>query len=270
MRSFVSSLMMACLLSGAESHGNQMHEHMTSAEIDATFAKIQDSLDVIMKPNFALVFRVNSKPGSWTSHEDADEIWMVRRGSAQLSLGESESSAKMIQIGGGDVVNVPRTKGYQIHNTGRLEYMAIRIFPTERHARGTSSQGFGQRSMPDVVTNAHIDQVIAESDKNQPLHSHGAFSMNMVIYKGAPGPYEAHAGYDQIYFVRLGSAKAKLDGFIENPKEPQPGEIRGTGVTGAREYSMAAGDILFVPRNTAHFMDPGLGKYSYLLAHIRD
>jgi mannose-6-phosphate isomerase-like protein (cupin superfamily) len=243
---------------------------MTSAEIDAAFAKIQDSLDVIMKPNFALVFRVSSKPGPWITHEDADEIWMVRRGSAKLSLGESQSNATVIQIGGGDVVNVPRTKGYQLSSAGRLEYMAIRSFPTERHSRGTGAQGGGGRSMPDVVTKAHIDQVIAESDKNQPLHSRGAFSMNIVIYKGAPGPYEAHAGYDQIYFVRLGSAKAKLDGLIENASEPQPGEIRGTGVVGAREYNMGAGDILFVPRNTAHFMDPGLGKYSYLLAHFRD
>lgn len=262
-------------LGGAEIRGNQIQEHMKSADIDATFAKIQDSLSVIMKPNFALLFRVSTgKSGAWTTHEDADELWIVRHGSAKLSLGESPADAKHFDIHGGDVVNVPRTKGYQIDaGADRLEYVALRIFPTERHLRGADQPGRGGgggRPMPDVVTGAEIDRTIASADKNQPLHTKGAFSMNIVIYKGAPGPYEAHAGYDQIYFVRLGSAKARVDGVIVDPREAQPGETRGTGMIGAREYTMEPGDILFVPRNTAHFMDPGLGKYSYLLGHVRD
>jgi len=268
-------LLAAWFARSAEIRGNQIQEHMKSADIDATFAKIQDSLDVIMKPNFALVFRVSTgKAGPWTTHEDADEIWLVRHGSAKLSLGESSAEAKHVEIRGGDVVNVPRTKGYQIDaGASRLEYVALRIFPTERHLRGAQQPGGGGgrgRPMPDVVTSAEIDRTIANASANQPLHSNGAFMMNIVIYKGAPGPYEVHAGYDQIYFVRLGTAKAKIDGVIVDPREPQQGETRGTGIIGAREYTMEPGDILFVPRNTAHFMDPGLGKYSYLLGHVRD
>ena len=153
----------------------------------------------------------------------------------------------------------------------------IRTFPTQRHLRGAEPAGQGGRGAPAplapdvVIPKGKIDGLVADNNKNQPmLSSRGAFSMNMPIYAGAPGPYEKHAAYDQIYFVRFGSAKAKLDGYILNPTEPQFGEIRGTGVLGAREYTLAPGDILFVPRNTSHFMDPGNLKFAYLLAHIRD
>jgi mannose-6-phosphate isomerase-like protein (cupin superfamily) len=281
-------LLAAWSVSGGEIRSGTIHELMKSADIDATFVKIQDSLDVVMKPNFALVFRVSAgKAGAWRIPEDADELWVVRRGAAKLSVGESASGAKHYNIGAGDVVKVPRTKGYQIDpGAGRLEYVVIRTFPTERHLRGAEpaagrgrgaalpgqGQGRGERGpqMDDVATKADIDNAIANSDRNLPLTSMGAFSMNIPIYKGAPGPYEAHASYDQIYFVRLGSAHAKLDGIIVDAREAQPGEIRGTGVTGAREYTMGVGDILVVPRNTPHFMDPVTNKYSYLLAHIRD
>jgi mannose-6-phosphate isomerase-like protein (cupin superfamily) len=91
-----------------------------------------------------------------------------------------------------------------------------------------------------------------------------------VIYNGAPGPWEAHRAADQVYVVRLGSARGQLDGYIVNPTEETPGEIRGTGMTGAREFTINAGDILSVPRNTAHYMVPTNGKFGYLLVTVRD
>ncbi len=93
--------------------------------------------------------------------------------------------------------------------------------------------------------------------------------MNHVIYVGAPGPYEVHSYIDDIYFVRLGTAVARVDGHLVNPTEVSPGEVRGTGAFGFREYKIGVGDILSIPRNTMHYMDPGPEKLGYLLLKVR-
>jgi len=97
---------------------------------------------------------------------------------------------------------------------------------------------------------------LAGADKNVLLHSAGAVLINHVVYLAAPGPWEVHQTCDDLYFVRMGTARAEIDGTLIQGKEDPPSEIRGTGVTGAREFHIAPGDMLVIPRNTAHFMDP--------------
>jgi mannose-6-phosphate isomerase-like protein (cupin superfamily) len=89
-----------------------------------------------------------------------------------------------------------------------------------------------------------------------------------IIYNGAIGPYESHETVDQIYLVRYGTAKAIYDGRLVNPTVVGPGQIRGTGVIDGSEYTIASGDIVFIPRNQVHFVDPGIGKIGYLLVSV--
>ena len=87
----------------------------------------------------------------------------------------------------------------------------------------------------------------------------------MIIYSGAIGPYESHEDVDQIYFVRHGTAKAAMDGRLVNPTVTGPGQIRGTGYIDSSEYTIGPGDIVWIPRNQLHFVDPGTGKVGYFL-----
>ena len=245
----------------------QLRDVVKSAEIEKLFAGGAPSQAVLTKNNYALVFRVVSAPqDSMQDHADADEFWFVRKGTAKLTLGERQHDA-----GAGDVVKVPRTAAYRVvPQAGRFEYVALRIFPTERKLRIGIGSSPEPRPMPDVATKAQIDNTFATAEKNVLLHSAGALLINHVIYKGTHGPWEVHQTCDDLYFLRLGTARAQLDGTIVNGKEDQPGEIRGTGVSGAREFTIGPGDMVIVPRNTAHFMDPGSGKLGYLLAKICD
>ena len=70
--------------------------------------------------------------------------------------------------------------------------------------------------------------------------------------------------------MRMGTAQAQLDGTLVAGKEDSPGEIRSTGVTGSRKFTIGPGDIVVVPRNTVHFMDPGSNKLGYLLVKVCD
>ena len=62
------------------------------------------------------------------------------------------------------------------------------------------------------------------------MHSAGALLINHVIYKGTHGPWEVHQTCDDLYFLRMGTARSQLDGTLVDGKEDPPGEIRGTGV----------------------------------------
>ena len=67
----------------------------------------------------------------WILHSDADEFWFVRRGSAKVSLNGRDHDVNV-----GDVLHVPRTTAYQVTSAaGGFEYVALRVFPTERHTR---------------------------------------------------------------------------------------------------------------------------------------
>ena len=143
----------------------------------------------------------------------------------------------------------------------------MRIFPSGDKLPARS--GFlSSRKMPDVLKKAEIDATIAKNDRNQPLHASQGYTMNYVIYPGRPGPWEAHRACVDVYFIQQGTAKAQLGGEITNAREESPGEIRGDGVSGAREYQIGPGDMVHIPRNGTHHMIPGAGKLGYLLLKI--
>ena len=237
------------------------------------FGHAVESLEVLAKPNFAVVFRATSeKSVDWQKHPDADEFWFVRHGGASISLRTGQAGdQRHYKVTAGDVVNVPRTIAYQITPTaGRIEYVAVRVFPADRRLGiGIGASGT-PRPMPEVAPKGQIDATFARADQNVLLHSAGAVLINHVVYKGAPGPWEVHQTCDDLYFMRMGTAQAQLDGTLVAGKEDSPGEIRGTGVTGSRKFTIGPGDMVIIPRNTAHFMDPGSNKLGYLLVKVCD
>ncbi len=251
----------------AQARKNLFSHVMTSAEVESTFGKVKDAWDAYTKTNHSVTFRVNTSRVPTTNHMEADEFWFVRTGTAKVSLhtGNSPSTAS---VSGGDVVYVPRNVPYEIDPSSRFEYVAVRIFTPREPARGGGAGRAGGAPLPEptsyFATKAQIDQTFASEPRSTQLRFPGA-SINMIIYNGAIGPYESHEAVDQIYFVRHGTAKAAYDGRLINPTVTTPGQIRGTGYIDASEYTIASGDIVWIPRNQLHFVDPGTGKIGYLL-----
>ncbi len=122
--------------------------------------------------------------------------------------------------------------------------------------------------MPDLLSATEIADTLTKFDKNQPIHSGLNFTMNYVIYKDHEGPWESHRDCVDIYSIRLGTAYAQLGGEIQNPKDESPGEARGDSVKGARGYTIGPGDIVVIPRGTAHHMKPSVPKLGYLLIKV--
>jgi mannose-6-phosphate isomerase-like protein (cupin superfamily) len=241
---------------------------MKSAEVDAQLAKIQDSWDVYTKTNHAVTFRVATKNQPATNHQEADEYWFVRKGTAKVTL-QAGTTPASASVSGGDVVYVPRNVAYAIEPSARFEYVALRVFTPRASGRGAGAGRAGGAPLPEptsyVATKAQIDKTFADEPRSTQLRFPGGATVNMIIYNGAIGPYESHEDVDQIYFVRHGTAKAAYDGRLINPTVTGPGQIRGTGYIDASEYTIAPGDIVWIPRNQLHFVDPGTGKIGYLL-----
>ena len=251
---------------------------MKSADVDAKFAGTQQSLDVLVKQNLIVTFRVNSGVGTpWRTHPEADELWFVRRGSAKVTLGDftlmagvAGGSAKEQHVSAGDAVNVPRNRAYRIApGAGRFEYVAVRVFPDHRHTPlvGTGAD-LDPKPMPPLAAKSEIDAKLAGLEKNENLHSLGAVIVNYIVAPPSwpkPSVPESHMVCDDFYFVRLGTARLAVDGYIVNPKEEPAGEIHGTSAVGAREYTVGPGDLISIPRNTMHYLAPESARFGYLL-----
>src|SRR5262249_24594671 len=204
-------------LAGTTMASGEIRDVVKSADIDKMFAQTSESREVLAKTNYALVFRVNSgDTGARKTDPEADEFWFVRKGTAKISLGSGEGSGtRQYSTGAGDVVKVSRTTGYQIApGPGRFEYVAVRIFATGRRTRIGIGAATEPRPMADVATKAQIHATFAGASKNVLLHSAGALLINHVIYSGAHGPWEVHQTCDDVYFMRIGTARAQLDGTL--------------------------------------------------------
>ena len=282
MRTLLVGILVVVAVATAPAAG-EIRDILSSAEIDAMFARTDGELVVHETPVYSVVFKVIEGDVSLPRmNRHADEIWFVRSGRARLVLGESPrnresgpsgnlegpaaSGARRYEIGAGDIVNLPRNTAFRVTaGDGRLAYATVRVFPETAHSDRNLPE---PAPMPDVVRSAIRNAVFAENDSNQPLHSVRNLNVNYVIYKGSPGPWESHRGCVDIYFVHTGSGIAHLGGQITDPVEEAPGEIRGTGVSGARTYRIEGGDMVLIPYRTAHHMVPTAEKLGYNLVKV--
>jgi len=259
MRVLLLVLFAACGLRG------EIRDVIKSAELDAMLARANPDRALHERPNYAVWLKVHDgKPGPQETHPDSDDILHIRKGSAKVALGD-----RRYDVGAGDIVHIPRNTPHRIDpGRGRLEYVVVRIFPAGDSLPARPGIRPPARRMADVLTKAEIDATIAKSDSNQPIHSSPGYTMNYVIYSGRSGPWEAHRGCVDIYFMQQGTGKAELGGEILNPKEESPGEPRGDGVKGARTYDVGPGDMVLIPRNGVHHMQPVSPKLAYVLMKV--
>jgi mannose-6-phosphate isomerase-like protein (cupin superfamily) len=63
---------------------------------------------------------------------------------------------------------------------------------------------------------------------------------------------EVHDAADDIFIILEGTATYVLGGKLDTPKAIQSGEWRASNIVGGKEYKLAKGDMLIVPRGTPH------------------
>ena len=63
---------------------------------------------------------------------------------------------------------------------------------------------------------------------------------------------EVHDGTDDIFIFLEGTATLTLGGKLESPTQNQEGEWRASAITGGKDFKVGKGDVIVVPRGTAH------------------
>ena len=261
---------------------------MTKAEVLAALAQVQDSQDLVVKTNFAITLRAASNKTKlpWKLHTEADELWFVYKGSAKVSLAPFSLQLGVTPPGNtydaaeGDIVNVPRGMAYQVMPSGRFEYVAVRKFLVPPPAAGRGGGGGTPPAFPGtpptVVTKAQIDKIYATATASVPIYP----GITANLYNGGPdgvkwgpfdgGPVENHERDEHLYIATYGTGKAYMDGFIANGHWDRRGVMGLPPPQGSTEYTMNPGDLLFVFRNTLHYIvqTPTTGKVGYFLVSL--
>jgi mannose-6-phosphate isomerase-like protein (cupin superfamily) len=92
----------------------------------------------------------------------------------------------------------------------------------------------------------------------------------LMLYREASGPAETHAGWTDLYIVQSGSATLLVGGKLTGARRDSPGEMRGTGVAGARKVELQAGDVVNIPPGTAHQVVVAPGQpITYLVVKVK-
>jgi quercetin dioxygenase-like cupin family protein len=80
---------------------------------------------------------------------------------------------------------------------------------------------------------------------------------------------EIHEQDTDIIHVLSGSAVFVTGGVLIDGKTTGPGEIRGSTVQGGTTRTIRKGDVLVVPRGTAHWFKDVKGPLTYYVVKVR-
>jgi mannose-6-phosphate isomerase-like protein (cupin superfamily) len=80
-----------------------------------------------------------------------------------------------------------------------------------------------------------------------------------LIYRDGPSEAEVHRTLADFITVRSGGGEVVVGGTIVDARSESVNELRGRAIQGGTRYTLAAGDMLYIPANTVHqfFVAPG-------------
>ena len=93
----------------------------------------------------------------------------------------------------------------------------------------------------------------------------------MLIVRHEDGQSELHEHTADVFFVVEGKAQLWTGGSMTAAKETEPGEKRGSGLSGASLISIKKGDIVHIPANLPHQLRlPTHGSFTYFVVKVEE
>jgi mannose-6-phosphate isomerase-like protein (cupin superfamily) len=87
-----------------------------------------------------------------------------------------------------------------------------------------------------------------------------------VIRRDGPREVEVHRKLNDVIIVREGTAAVLIGEKVEGNREVKPNEWLGGKIIGGKSYTLAPGDVLFIPAGLGHLVTPPRGgSVTYLV-----
>jgi mannose-6-phosphate isomerase-like protein (cupin superfamily) len=80
----------------------------------------------------------------------------------------------------------------------------------------------------------------------------GPGSIVYILRRDKTGETEVHMAFNDIYVVKSGHAKITVGGQVTGNRETAPTEWLGGDISSGTDYSLAQGDVLFIPAGVPH------------------
>jgi len=132
-------------------------------------------------------------------------------------------------------------------------------------------------SLAGVRAKTELDALVAkiragELKGPQPLfeRENGPYRVYTSYIENRKGGADIHAADDEVFMILSGSAEITLGGEISDQRTAAEGEFRGTTIVGGTTRKVGAGDIISIPRGTAHQMNSGPGHVLYIVVKMID
>lgn len=102
--------------------------------------------------------------------------------------------------------------------------------------------------------------LFAKSDANYMVHA---------SRREKPGQAEVHLKDADVIYVLGGSATFVTGGNAVDPREIEPGEIRGREIQGGDTHTLEKGDVVIVPAGTPHWFKEVKPPFLYYVVKVR-
>lgn len=87
-----------------------------------------------------------------------------------------------------------------------------------------------------------------------------------VIRRDGPGKVEVHRELNDVIVIREGTVSVLIGEKVEGNHEVKPNEWLGGKIIGGTSYTLAPGDVLFIPAGLGHVLTPPAGgSVTYLV-----
>ena len=140
--------------------------------------------------------------------------------------------------------------------------------------------GFAQQSAPATpktyTSAAEVTALIAKSKserkENQPIVTQrilqlAPYNANLE-YRGSVGPAAIHEKDAEMFYVIDGGGTLVTGGKLVNESRTNPENLTGTGIEGGNSRTIAKGDFVIVPENTAHWFSAINGTLVLMSLHV--
>jgi quercetin dioxygenase-like cupin family protein len=92
----------------------------------------------------------------------------------------------------------------------------------------------------------------------------------LTVRRTAPGAAELHTHMMDLWYVISGSGELETGGKLVGGHQTQPGEERGTGISGGQSRHIAKGDFVTIPAGIPHWLKAIDGKeFLYLVFKVK-